>query len=89
VPSVWRRHPADARMRRRPAPGTNSITALSVIDTLQQFVQERGAPPFIRSDNDPEFNAKAAKTWMAERGMKPLYIEPGSPGENALQRELR
>ena len=60
-----------------------SITALSVIDILQRLVQERGAPQFIRSDNGPEFIAKAVKEWIAQRGMKTLYIEPGSPWENA------
>jgi len=60
-----------------------SITALGVIDILQRLVQERGTPQFLRSDNGPEFIAKAVKAWIAERGMKTLYIEPGSPWENA------
>lgn len=59
-----------------------SITARGVIDILQRLVQERGAPEFIRSDNGPEFVARAVKAWMAEKGLKSLYIEPGSPWQN-------
>ena len=59
-----------------------SITARAVIDILERLVQERGAPEFIRSDNGPEFIAQAIKDWIAEKGMKTLYIEPGSPWEN-------
>jgi putative transposase len=54
-----------------------------VIAILQRLVEERGAPEFIRSDNGPEFIAQAVRSWLAEKGMKTLYIEPGAPWENA------
>jgi len=44
---------------------------------------ERGAPSFIRSDNGPEFIARAVKRWLAASGVETLYIEPGAPWENA------
>ena len=44
---------------------------------------ERGAPSFIRSDNGPEFIAKAVKRWLVASGVETLYIEPGAPWENA------
>jgi putative transposase len=56
-----------------------SIPARSVVEILQSVVDERGAPEFIRSDNGPEFIARAVKAWIAEKGMKTLYIEPGAP----------
>ena len=59
-----------------------SIPARSVVEILQSVVEERGAPEFIRSDNGPEFIARAVKAWIAEKGMKTLYIEPGAPWEN-------
>ena len=31
----------------------------------------------------PEFIAEVVKDWLARRGAKTLYIEPGSPWENA------
>ena len=36
----------------------------------------------IRSDNGPEFTAKAVRKWLNRVGVKTLYIEPGSPWEN-------
>ena len=36
----------------------------------------------IRSDNSPEFVAKAVKEWVAGVGARTAYIAPGSPWEN-------
>jgi putative transposase len=60
-----------------------SITAEDVVETLAGLFAERGAPSFIRSDNGPEFMAKAVKRWLASSGVETLYIEPGAPWENA------
>jgi transposase InsO family protein len=60
-----------------------SITASDVIETLDRLFTERGEPECIRSDNGPEFIAEAIKRWLAACGVKTLYIEPGSPWENA------
>jgi transposase InsO family protein len=43
-----------------------------------------GMPEHIRSDNGPEFIAKAIRDWLAKLGVKTLYIEPGSPWENGF-----
>ena len=59
-----------------------SITARDVVRILEGIVEQRGAPEFIRSDNGPEFIARAVKAWISEKGMKTLYIEPGAPWEN-------
>jgi len=60
-----------------------SITAEDVIATLAHLFEERGEPRYIRSDNGPEFVARALKRWLRASGVGPLYIEPGSPWENA------
>ena len=60
-----------------------SITAEDVVETLASLFRQRGEPAFIRSDNGPEFIAKAIKVWLETSGVKTLYIEPGSPWENA------
>ena len=39
-------------------------------------------PGHIRSDNGPEFTAKAVRDWLGRVGVTTLYIEPGSPWEN-------
>jgi putative transposase len=56
-----------------------SFTAQDVISTLSYLFQVHGEPEYIRSDNGPEFIAKAVQEWLASSGVKTLYIEPGSP----------
>lgn len=60
-----------------------SITAEDVIGTLERLFTERGEPQYIRSDNGPEFIAQTLKSHLAASGVRTLYIEPGSPWENA------
>jgi transposase InsO family protein len=60
-----------------------SIKAHDVVSTLEYLFEVRGVPGHIRSDNGPEFVAEAVKGWLARRGAETLYIEPGSPWENA------
>ncbi len=59
-----------------------SIGAQVVIETLADIMLMRGVPDHIRSDNGPEFTAKALRAWLATVGARTLYIEPGSPWEN-------
>ena len=42
----------------------------------------RGLPEYIRSDNGPEFTARAVSNWLNGLGVNTLFIEPGSPWEN-------
>lgn len=63
--------------------GERSIRAEDVIDTLRKLFIERGEPDYLRSDNGPEFIAEALKEWLAICGVKTLYIDSGSPWENA------
>jgi transposase InsO family protein len=58
------------------------LTAPAVRAILAEVVRQRGAPRHIRSDNGPEFIAKAIRSWMSEAGQETLYIEPGAPWEN-------
>lgn len=59
-----------------------SITSEDVIDTLAELFAMRGVPRCIRSDNGPEFIARAIRQWLDQVGVETLYIEPGSPWEN-------
>lgn len=59
-----------------------SMTSGDVIETLDELVAQRGVPEFIRSDNGPEFVANAVKDWIAQKGFKTLFIQPGSPWQN-------
>ena len=58
------------------------ITSQDVIDQLFQLFILRGIPEHIRSDNGPEFTAKAIRKWLNRIGVETLFIEPGSPWEN-------
>jgi putative transposase len=53
-----------------------------VIDELFELFVLRGIPDHISSDNGPEFTARAVRKWLNQLGVKPLFIEPGSPWEN-------
>ncbi len=44
--------------------------------------RERGVPKHVRSDNRPEFVARAVCQWLEESGCQTLFINPGSPWEN-------
>ncbi len=59
-----------------------SITSGDVIDTLAELFAMRGVPKCIRSDNGPEFIARAVQRWLGQLEIEALYIEPGSPWEN-------
>jgi len=61
---------------------SRSITAQDVIDELIRLMQVRGVPGHIRSDNEPEFMAKAIHTWLQKAGVGTLCVEPGAPWEN-------
>ena len=58
------------------------LKAIDVIDVLSDLFILRGVPGHLRSDNGPEFVAKAVQDWIAAVGAKSAYIEPGSPWEN-------
>jgi putative transposase len=58
------------------------LTSEDVIDQLSNLFVLRGIPEHIRSDNGPEFTAKAIRKWLERLGVKTLFIEPGSPWEN-------
>lgn len=58
------------------------LRSSDVIDALADLMILRGAPEHVRSDNGPEFVAKAVREWIASVGAKTAYIEPGSPWEN-------
>lgn len=58
------------------------IRSQDVIEQLYYLFIIRGIPEHIRSDNGPEFTAKAVRNWLNNIGVKTLFIEPGSPWEN-------
>jgi putative transposase len=59
-----------------------SIPAYTVVEILEWLFLTRGVPKYIRSDNGPEFIAKAVCQWLKKSGCQTLFITPGSPWEN-------
>ena len=58
------------------------LSSTDVIDVLSDLFILRGVPGHVRSDNGPEFIAKAVREWIAAVGAKTAFNEPGSPWEN-------
>lgn len=57
--------------------------AEDVVGEFSRLILERGAPEHIRSDNGPEFVARAVRKWNKRNDIGAIYINPGSPWENA------
>jgi putative transposase len=58
------------------------LKGADIIDVLSDLFILRGVPGHIRSDNGPEFLAKAVQDWIVAAGARTAYIAPGSPWEN-------
>ena len=58
------------------------LRSTDVIDVLSELFILRGVPGHVRSDNGPEFIARAVQDWIAAVGARTAYIAPGSPWEN-------
>jgi len=60
-----------------------SIRSGRVIEVLSQLISIHGAPRYIRSDNGPEFVARAILRWLGKANIETAYIDPGKPWQNA------
>ncbi len=58
------------------------LNSEDVLEQLAALFVYRGVPAYLRSDNGPEFVAKAVREWLAKVGVQTLFIAPGSPWEN-------
>ncbi len=59
-----------------------SIGALRVIAVLEQLIEQYGRPAVLRSDNGPEFIARALRLWAMEKHSEIATIAPGKPWQN-------
>jgi len=58
------------------------LRSQDVLDVLADLCVRRGPPAYIRSDNGPEFTARAGRRWLGRIDVQTLFTEPGSPWEN-------
>ncbi|MCZ0729635.1 IS3 family transposase [Mycolicibacterium iranicum] len=61
-----------------------SIDADGVVAVLDRLALVHGAPHYVRFDNGPEFVAHAVSDWCRFNGAGSLFIDPGSPWQNAF-----
>ncbi len=59
------------------------IDADGVVDVLDHLAITRGAPVYVRFDNGPEFVAHVVRDWCRFNSAGSLFIDPGSPWQNA------
>ena len=59
------------------------IDADGVVAMLDRLAHQRGAPRYVRFDNGPEFVAHAVNDWCRFHSAGCLFIDPGSPWQNA------
>jgi transposase InsO family protein len=60
-----------------------SIDADGVVACLERLAAQRGAPAYVRFDHGPEFIAYAVADWCRFNGTDTVFIDPGSPWQNA------
>jgi hypothetical protein len=58
------------------------VDANRVIEVLKGLIHAYSMPRYIRSDNGPQFVAKAIQSWLATTAIGTAYIEPGKPWQN-------
>ena len=66
-----------------------SIDADDVVACLDRLATERRAPAYVRFDHGPEFIAYAVADWCRFNGTGTLFIDPGSPWQNAWIESLQ
>ena len=59
-----------------------SLKAERVIAMLKRLFEQYGTPQILRSDNGPEFIARALKVWALLNHSDTATIEPGRPWQN-------
>jgi len=62
------------------------LNSTAVIDALSDLFILRGVPVYVRSDNGPEFIAKAVQDWIAAVGAKTAYNRQAARGRMASSR---
>ena len=59
------------------------LTSEDVLEQLSDLFIRGGVPRYLRSDNGPEFTVSQVRDWLQRVEVQTLFIEPGSPWENA------
>ena len=60
-----------------------SLSGERITRSLDRIIEWRGKPKTIRCDNGSEMCSSAFQNWAELRGIQILFIEPGTPTQNA------
>jgi putative transposase len=60
-----------------------SLPAERVVRVLEQLLDWRSKPAFIRMDNGPELISQRLESWAQGKHIELLHIQPGKPAQNA------
>jgi len=60
-----------------------SLPSARITRVLDQIIEWRGKPEFIRSDNGSEMVSAEFGCWAKNHGIKLMFIQPGKPTQNA------
>jgi putative transposase len=60
-----------------------SLPARRVIRALEQIIEWRGKPLYIRCDNGPEYISHLLADWTQKNQITLLFTQPGNPQQNA------
>jgi len=66
----------------------NSIGGRWLLQVLERLAKSGGFPEVSILGNGPEFTGKSHDEWAYCRGVKPSFIRPGKPIENAYAESL-
>ena len=53
-------------------------------EVFARLISVHGAPTYLRSDNGPEFVARAVLAWLTAERIDTALIEPGKPWQNGM-----
>jgi putative transposase len=66
----------------------NSISAKTLCEALDQIVEWRGCPAYIRCDNGPEFISIRLQQWADLNHVDIKFTQPGKPTQNGIIERL-
>ena len=61
-----------------------NLPALRVVRVPDRIAANRGYPVMLRMDNGPEFISQTLAEWAEKHAVKPEFIQPGKPTQNAF-----